>query len=44
MIRIGITKENIEIEVMSTPFIPRQSKKMNSDINFNVQVQSSNLR
>lgn len=44
MIRIGITKENIEIGDVRSPFNPRQSKKINSDINFNVEVQSSNLR
>ena len=44
MIRIGITKENIEIGDVRSPFNPRQSKKINSDINFDVEVQSSNLR
>ena len=44
MIRIGITKENIEIGDVRSPFNPKQSNKINSDINFNVEIQSSTFR
>ena len=44
MIRIGITKENIEVGDVRSPFNPIQSNKINSDFHFNVEIQSSNFR
>ena len=44
MVKIGITKENIKIGDVRSPFNPRQLSKIHSHFHFNVQIQSCNFR